>query len=70
MVLLAYQREIHIPNSVIRVEIKKEIAVAYWNVFGHGFPMRDCRQGWLLSKDSLSKTNRSFVSILADYLLI
>jgi hypothetical protein len=45
MVLLSYKREIDIPDLIIRVKIQKKIAVAYGNIFGHGFPT------WLLKND-------------------
>lgn len=37
MVFLTYKGEIYIPDLIIGIKIKKKIAIAYWNVFGHGF---------------------------------
>lgn len=40
VILQADPGEVDVPNAVVRVEVQEEIAVAYRNVSGHGFPTR------------------------------
>ncbi len=46
MVFLSYKGEIDIPDLIIRVKINKKIAVAYRDVFGHGFLCGSCAMGY------------------------